>query len=509
MSYLESLKRSVFNITLVYNSVVFTFIIGSFYGLIQYTNLDIWLIVLIVGSIGLVLSILVSAITTELACKPISTVWQAVIHISPNETGESPNLDSLRIGRESTAHLVNQIYLLASGSAQYVKDSQSEKTGSIDAQKLLSLLPLPQIIIDKQGIITHANQSILQYLARDNDSPIGKHINSVLFFLFQTDDTLESWLNNAEQNKVSDIHTWERVRMRTANGQLLQFDLAASYSKNNPYGFETMLTVFDKTSTYTMEDNNVGYIAMAVHELRTPLTILRGYVELIDDEIKDDARSELKDSVKKISASTQSLVAFVNNILNVARIEEDALTLQLGEANWKETLQAMATEFAERAEVRGKRIELLIADNIPTVAIDKICVYEIVNNLVENAIKYSGTSERIIIRVTLGQDGMVETTVQDFGIGIPTNVMKNLFTKFYRSHRSKNVVGGNGLGLYIVRSLVKAHGGNVWVQSKEGEGSSFTFSLLPYALLKDTVKTDSIIERQAHGWIKNHSMYRR
>lgn len=163
-----------------------------------------------------------------------------------------------------------------------------------------------------------------------------------------------------------------------------------------------------------------------------------------------------------------------------------------------------------RAKVRQKHITLDISPNLPTVGIDKISMYEVVVNLVDNAIKYSGQSDTITVSSRLANDGNVETVVKDDGPGIPTSVVGGLFTKFYRSHRSKDTVGGNGLGLYIVKSIVTAHGGQVWVKSKEGQGSEFGFTIIPYANLEEAkANGQDTIVRQANGWIKNHSLYRR
>ena len=89
--------------------------------------------------------------------------------------------------------------------------------------------------------------------------------------------------------------------------------------------------------------------------------------------------------------------------------------------------------------------------------------------------------------------------------------MPNLFTKFYRDHRNRAQIGGTGLGLYLSKAIVTAHGGTMWVRSKEGEGSTFGFTLMPYDKLAAEHKEgpDQGITRSAHGWIKNHSLYRR
>lgn len=108
-------------------------------------------------------------------------------------------------------------------------------------------------------------------------------------------------------------------------------------------------------------------------------------------------------------------------------------------------------------------------------------------------------------------DKTVETFVQDFGIGIPASVIGNLFEKFYRSHRSRQSVGGTGLGLFLCKTIVEAHGGNIKVESQEGSGSVFSFTLNSYVAVAGVAGAshNDDIERGSHGWIKNHSLHRR
>src|SRR5207237_2672406 len=140
------------------------------------------------------------------------------------------------------------------------------------------------------------------------------------------------------------------------------------------------------------------------------------------------------------------------------------------------------------------------------VGVARFSIYDVNNNVVDNAIKYIGTSKVIKIDAHITGDGLIETTIQDFGLGISTNIMPNLFTKFYRDHRNRAQIGGTGLGLYLSKAIVAAHGGTIWVRSKEGEGSTFGFTLVPYARLAEALKHENKegITRSAHGWIKNH-----
>jgi signal transduction histidine kinase len=239
--------------------------------------------------------------------------------------------------------------------------------------------------------------------------------------------------------------------------------------------------------------------------------MLRGYIEIFEDELADQLDEELADYMVKMRASAEQLTVFVTNILNVARVEENQLFLHLHEEQWAETLNNIIKDIEPRAKAHGYEIELSIQHSMPTVAVDKVSISEVIGNLIDNAIKYSTENKKIIVRSYLRDDGQVETTVQDFGIGIPNSIIGNLFEKFYRNHRSKAQVGGTGLGLYLSKAIVSAHGGQIWVKSKEGEGSVFGFSLQNYADLADELKSsdNKDIKRTAYGWIKNHSFYRK
>jgi len=217
--------------------------------------------------------------------------------------------------------------------------------------------------------------------------------------------------------------------------------------------------------------------------------------------------------MKKMQASAENLTAFVSNILNVAKIEQNQLSLNLNEEDWASVLTKNIDNMRLRAEVYGKTIELAIDPNLPTVGIDQISIAEVLTNLIDNAIKYSPAQDKNLIKVSsqLTKDGLVETTVQDFGVGIPTQVMPHLFEKFSRNFRNQAAISGTGLGLYLCKGLINAHGGNIWARSKENEGTIVGFTLVPYSKLADQEKTgdNKGITRNAHGWIKNHSLSRR
>jgi signal transduction histidine kinase len=446
----------------------------------------------------------------KLALKPLRLIWQAILHVSPEHTGTpAPNLERIGMGRELVSRLVMQIYQLASSAGAQI--DLPNKTDAM-ALTIAKSFPLPIFVISADASILFANEAALHYINQPVGNVIGNNLRSIVNMTFSSERTLVGWLAESRAHKATASNSWYRVKMKLADQKTVkQCDMAAHYSKSDSNSAETILTLFDKTEEYSQDDDGLGFVALAVHELRTPLTMLRGFIEVFEDEVGDQLDDEMRSFLYKMQASAQQLATFVNNILNVARVEENQLELQLAEENWPELVRGVLNDLALRVQVYGKVVEFTSEPDLPTVAVDKVSIYEVIANLIDNAMKYSGNSTKILVHSRRSQDGLVETTVEDFGVGIPSSVMPHLFEKFQRSHRNRAQIGGTGLGLYLSRAIVAAHGGHIWVQSKEGEGSEFSFTVKPYRLLADELKNNDNkdITRGAHGWIKNHSLNRR
>lgn len=449
---------------------------------------------------------------TSYVLQPLQALWQAILHISPSQQGiAAPHMDDISLGRELVASLTAQVYQLADVAA-HAETTQKLESIDITHNAIAQSLPLPFFVLDPNETILFVNQAAASYIGIEVKDLIGKNIYMVLDMLFPSSDTFDAWLKDVKQHNATATNSWERVRLNVRdNHPTLMFDLAAYYNKDNAQKHETMILLFDHTKQYSQDDQAVSFIALSVHELRTPLTMLRGYIEVMEDELQGKLDPELADFMVKMRTIAEQLTAFVNNILNVARVDNDQLTIELTEAKWDDLLKSAIGAIELRAKVRGISIETTVAPDLPTVGVDALSIREVISNLIDNAIKYSGDSKIIKVDAHMTQDGRVETTVQDFGLGISTSIMSNLFTKFYRDHRNRAQIGGTGLGLYLAKAIVDAHGGNLWVRSKEGEGSVFGFTLLPYAEITEDLKhgNDHDLVRGAHGWIKNHSFYRR
>jgi signal transduction histidine kinase len=511
MNHLQKFRRNLIRVVLSILIIENALIIGAWWLSSQQSKPSLFVLV---GAVvmALLVSVLTALYIVKLVAEPLQAIWQAILHISPSEHGfAEPKVDNLHIGRELVTSLLGQIYQFGEVTNRIAALAQEERK-NLNRNFIAQSLPLPLFALDAAENIKFANQAAADYIGIEAPKLINKNVYMVLDMSFPSSSTFDSWLKEAKTGKATSTNTWERVRLnvRDKHPERL-FDLAAYYNRDNPDHIETLLTLFDHTKMYSQDDQAISFVALSVHELRTPLTLLRGYIEVFEEELSDKVDPELKDFMDKMSAQAEQLMAYVNNILNVARVDNDQLELRLQEASWSTVLKSAIEALSLQAKVRGKTLHCRIAKDLPSVGIDRLSIREVINNLVDNAIKYSGTSTVINVEAHLTQEGLVETTVQDFGLGISSSILPNLFTKFYRDHRNRAQVGGNGLGLYLSKAIIIAHGGNLWVRSKEGQGSTFGFTLVPYDQLTQQAKQagEQELVRGAHGWIKNHSLYRR
>ncbi len=358
------------------------------------------------------------------------------------------------------------------------------------------------ILLDSEKNIISANKA----------APIGRNQDGKPFIAldFIDDVDIATWIDKHEDS-ISSEHRWQRV---STNPSVIKkqkfFDVIASYNKGA--AAETVVMLIDQSAHYGPEEEDLNFIAFAAHELRGPITIIRGYLDILDNELADRFRGDEAELLERLIVSANRLSGYVNNILNVSRFDRHHLSVDLFEDTISNIYASISDDLNMRARTQHRLLAVTIPDNLPTVAADRSSIGEVISNLIDNAIKYSFEGGVITLSAEVKGE-FVEISVKDNGIGMPPSVVNNLFRKFYRSHRSREAVAGTGIGLYICKAFIESHGGNISVTSKENQGSTFTFTLPIYATVADKLLEDKQLNqgliRQGGGWIKNHAMYRR
>ncbi len=239
---------------------------------------------------------------------------------------------------------------------------------------------------------------------------------------------------------------------------------------------DRFILVYDVTETKLLERSKSELVAIASHQLRTPLTAMRGNVELLMDESYGPLNVDQKELLSDMDISTNRLISMVNDMLDITKIEKGTLDMDPEDVVLKEVIDSICEDFSDYA----RRREVVVSINVPkniSVFVDRSRVRQVLQNLIDNAIKYGGRPGKLEIEAMLDGDYAL-VTVKDNGIGIPKTEHSRIFGRFYRaSNTSNSSSSGSGLGLYIVRSIVEQLGGKIWFESDEGEGTKFSINL--------------------------------
>lgn len=246
-----------------------------------------------------------------------------------------------------------------------------------------------------------------------------------------------------------------------------------------------------------VEELKTNFLNLVTHDLKTPVARIQGLAEVLLRKASDRLIDRDRETVQHIISSTDELNRFISSILELSKVESQRLRLQIESKDINQLIERCVEGFKAPARARQIKIQLQLEPLFP-VRIDAGLISKVMNNLVDNAIKYSPVESEIQI-ISREVDNWIEILIQDSGIGMTPEEQENLFTRFYRAKNDTTAeISGTGLGLYLTRYFIEAHGGSVEVESEKGKGSTFKIRL-PI----EGAKSDSIMElREVKSYAK-------
>jgi signal transduction histidine kinase len=219
------------------------------------------------------------------------------------------------------------------------------------------------------------------------------------------------------------------------------------------------------------------FLANMSHELRTPLNAIIGFSALLAEGVPGPLTAKQRRHVGHIQTSGQHLLAVINDILDLSKVEAGKMTLTLQPVDLGQVVQESLTLVRGEAAAKGLRLEAAVPADLPPVLADRIRLKQILSNLLSNAVKFTPEAGAVTVGARAAEEGLA-IWVQDTGVGIAPEDQERIFREF---EQADNSLGrqhqGAGLGLALTRKLVELHGGRVWVESAPGQGSAFTFTL--------------------------------
>jgi PAS domain S-box-containing protein len=341
-----------------------------------------------------------------------------------------------------------------------------------DSESYLEALPDGVVVVDAEGRITYANPAAERLARAGRDELAGRPLDDAVPL---RDSAGNPWWTCTE--RLRRLPGVRRVPVRelhlVAEGEPVPVDLTASFTRDGGGRVVQAVCVLRDASVRHRGDSQRGeLISTLAHELRSPLTSVKGFTSTLLhrwERFTDDQKREM---LATVNMDADRVTRLIRELLDVSRIDAGRLELRRQEFD----LAAMAEGIVARFDLQhdGHTFDITFPDDFPAVYADPDKIEQVLTNLVENAVKYSDGGE---LSVT-GQmtDTEVEVAVRDQGVGIPADQLPLIFTKFYR-RAGHAAPSGTGLGLFIARGLVEAHGGRIWADSAPGQGTTLRFRL--------------------------------
>lgn len=287
------------------------------------------------------------------------------------------------------------------------------------------------------------------------------HLERVVAFVEDAWQKGEPWERTFQLRGRDDTYRWFLTRafpIRDTDGNVVRW-----------VGTNT-----DITEQRTVEQQKDQFIGIASHELKTPVTSIKGYTQLLHRHFRNAGDKRASAMLDKLETQVGKLTTLIEDLLDATRIESDNVLFQPSLFDLNELIYEIVEDIQRTATKHT-----IVTDLAPPVALaaDRDRIGQVLTNLLTNAIKYSPQADRVIVR-TERREGSVVTSVQDFGIGIPVAMQPHVFERFFRAAgKTRASYPGLGLGLYISAEFIRRHGGDIWVESEEGTGTTVTFSL--------------------------------
>jgi PAS domain S-box-containing protein len=337
------------------------------------------------------------------------------------------------------------------------------KRGQVDQLtiSILNSIAEPLLVLDEARLVMLLNPAAEGLFQMTSDDAAGKTLADVV--------RSEDLTALAERNKA--LPEWEAPDRRT-------FVPRIEPVRNN--GGETIgwvLSLRDITQYKKLNRNQTEFTRIVSHDLRSPLTYMQGFASML--EMVGPLNEKQSGFVEKILAGITQMTGLVDNIQDAGRFDPETgfYEMQRAQCDVGEIVHKIVNNHLVPAEKQELTIEMKVADDVPIINADANMLERAITNLVDNAIKYTPNGGKIQVNV-LKRDGKLVISVKDSGLGINAEQQKQLFQRHVRIARQEfKKIKGSGLGLFIVRSVAQRHNGDAWVDSVEGQGSTFSLSI--------------------------------
>lgn len=240
----------------------------------------------------------------------------------------------------------------------------------------------------------------------------------------------------------------------------------------------TLIILHDITREKRIERMKTEFVSLAAHQLRTPLSAIKWTLKMLLDGDLGELTKEQHEFLQKTYRSNERMINLINDLLNVTRIEEGRYVYKTKFVRFGQLVESVIGRAKEEIKRKGIKFEFKKPEQkLPQVEVDTEKIRLAIKNLIDNAVRYTPSGGRVTVTLKC-EEQAIKFAIKDTGIGIPEDQQDQIFTKFFRAENAiRTETEGTGLGLFITKNIIEAHGGKIWFESKVGKGTTFYFTI--------------------------------
>lgn len=343
----------------------------------------------------------------------------------------------------------------------------TERTADLAASEerfrtLAETSPVGVGVSSQDGVLLYTNPSYEQILGYEHGELTGKKAST----LYLNPEDRASWVDSmSESGTVQDFET--RIKKKNGTPVWVLINASTILYQGQKAVVGTIQDITERKRTDQIKDEFIGMVS---HELRTPLTVIIGALSTAMDGRA--SQEDIVELVQEASSCAESLARILDNMLELSRHQAGRLKMEKKPVKIADIAERVVQRVCRKYDTH--EVVLEINNEIPEIIADAVRIEQVLYNLIENAIKYSPAGSKVRVFARPDKDVLV-TGISDSGVGISAEDQKKIFEPFSRLQGSGTQ--GVGLGLVVCKRLVEAHGGEIWVESRPGEGSTFLFSM--------------------------------
>jgi len=359
------------------------------------------------------------------------------------------------------ARSINDMVCQLKGTTSQITEARSQSRAILDS------MADGVIALNKKGEVLFVNPVVEEVFKISQDFSYGKNVLGVIRD-YEVERLLKKALKTGE-------NTIEEIKLLYPKPRVFLLHATPLKSQGADQGGVVVL-LRDITERKKLEDMRTEFVANVSHELRTPLTSIRGFLEtLLDGAVEDPAVTSHFLSI--MNKETERLTRLVEDLLELSKLEGKRVVTRWQQVQIVDNIKQVIDMFEPRAREKNLALLTELPLRLPCIKGDPDMLTQVLINLVDNAIKYTPADGKVTIRA-LTQKDAIKVMVEDTGIGIPPESLPRIYERFYRVDKARSrELGGTGMGLAIVKHIIRAHGGQTFIESAVGKGSTFSFTL--------------------------------